>query len=145
MAPGGRGHAKSDTSLRTSHSLPTLCHLKVDSYFPHLSKRVIDKTLDKSAIHASFKKFRKPKQHSPIYVHHKREVLQLDIIYMEGRKADNNGFKYILSIIDPWTKFAWIFPMKKISAAGVVENLRQLFSNPDNIPRKITTDKGVGK
>lgn len=35
--------------------------------------------------------------------------------------------------------------MKKISAAGVVKHLRQLFSNPNNIPKKINSDRGVGE
>ena len=51
----------------------------------------------------------------------------------------------MLNLTDCFTKFAWCFPMKQISAATVVRHLRKLFSNPENIPRKVHTDRGVGK
>ena len=59
-------------------------------------------------------------------------------------------FFYLFSILlllltDVWSKFAWVIPMKKISSATVVNHLRELFSTPANIPRKIFTDRGVGK
>ena len=52
----------------------------VYKYFPHLDKKVIDKTLLKSNIHTSFKKYRKPKQYLPIYVHGKRELFQVVLV-----------------------------------------------------------------
>ena len=51
----------------------------------------------------------------------------------------------LLLLTDVWSKFAWVIPMKKISSATVVNHLRELFSTPANIPRKIFTDRGVGK
>ena len=69
----------------------------------------------------------------------------MDIIYMDGKKEDNDGFKFILSIIDCWSKFAFVFPLRKIQSATVVECLRQLFSKPENIPEKVSTDIGAGK
>ena len=117
----------------------------VQSFFPTVSSKNIDDTLQQSDIYTKFRQYRRPRQYLPIYVHEKRELFQMDIIYMDGRKSDNDGFKYILSVIDCYTKFAWCFPMQRILASTVVKHLRKLFSNPDNIPRKVHTDRGVGK
>ena len=64
---------------------------------------------------------------------------------MDGFKKDNDGYKYILSIIDCWSKFAFCFPMKNIQCATVIDCLQKLFSKADNIPEKISTDRGSGE
>ena len=117
----------------------------VYSFFPHLDRKNIDNTLLHSDSFTKYRQYRRPRQYLPIYVHSKRELFQLDIIYMDGAKKDNDGYKFLLSVIDCYTKLAWVFPMKKISASNVVHHLRKLFSNPNNLPKKLHTDRGVGK
>lgn len=63
---------------------------------------------------------------------------------MDGLEKNNDGYKYVLSLIDCFTKFAWVFPMKKITCQGVIEHLRTLFSMAENIPEKIQSDRGAG-
>ena len=108
-------------------------------------KADVGKVLHQSQVYTKFRQYKRPRQFLPIYVHEKREQFQMDIIYMDGRAALNKGYKFVLSIIDCYTKFAWCYPLKKISGQGVVLCLRRLFSNPNNIPRKVHTDRGVGK
>ena len=106
----------------------------------------VDQVLHQSQVYTKFRQYKRPRQFLPIYVHEKREQFQMDIIYMAGSSAAlNKGYKFVLSIIDCYTKFAWCYPLKRISGQGVVTSLRRLFSNPDNIPRKVHTDRGVGK
>ena len=116
----------------------------VYKYFPNLNRKVIDQTLLKSNVVTKFKKHRKPSSFLPVYVHARQELFQLDCIYMDGSKEFNNGYGYVLSIIDCWSKFAWLYPLKRIKCSLVVECLRDLFSNPKNIPQKISTDRGSG-
>ena len=106
-------------------------------------KGQIDQTLHMSEVYTKFRQYKRPRQYLPVYVHERREQFQMDIIYMTGRPARNKGYKFVLSVIDCYTKFAWCFPLQRISGKAVVTSLRQLFSNPDNIPRKVHTDRGV--
>ena len=69
----------------------------------------------------------------------------MDCIYMAGSKENNDGFKFLLSIIDCYTKFAWLFKLKNLKCENIIYCLRLLFSKPENIPQKIGTDRGSGK
>ena len=110
---------------------------------PGKKKADVAKVLHQSQVYTKYRQYKRPRQFLPIYVHEKREQFQMDIIYMTGPPV--KGYKFVLSIIDCYTKFAWCYPLKRISGQGVVLCLRRLFSNPNNIPRKVHTDRGVGK
>ena len=36
-----------------------------------------------------------------------------DLIYMQAFSKDNNGIKYLLTVIDIFSKFVWIVPLKR--------------------------------
>ena len=117
----------------------------VYDYFPHLSRRRhIDPTLSSSKIYTTFSSYRKPRQYSPVYVHRKRELMQMDCIHLLGAKEMNSGFRYMLTCIDCFTKFAWVFPTRNLKCATIISCLRQLFSNHNNIFEKIQSDAGSG-
>ena len=40
------------------------------------------------------------------------EIWAMDIAFMESFAAENNGFKYILCIIDVFSKYVWCVPLK---------------------------------
>lgn len=122
----------------------------VYKFFPNLSgikgsKKKIDKVLSQSDIHTKFKKYKRPRSYIPVYVHRLREQFQCDVIHMLGKKKDNNQCKYILSVIDCWSKFAWAFPLENIKCLTIMKCFIKLFSDPKNIPEKITTDRGSGE
>lgn len=55
--------------------------------------------------------------------------------------ATQKQYKYILTIVDGFSKYTWIYPTKTLSADEVVRRLsdqQQLFGNP----RRIVTDRG---
>ena len=41
------------------------------------------------------------------------EIWAADLIDMQAFSKDNNGVKYMLSVIDIFSKFAWIVPLKR--------------------------------
>ena len=40
------------------------------------------------------------------------EILAADLIDMQAFSKDNNGIKYLLTVIEIFSKFVWIFPLK---------------------------------
>lgn len=52
------------------------------------------------------------------------------------------GYKYILVVIDGFTKFTWIYPKKTLATEEVVskiESQKKIFGNP----KRIVTDRGT--
>ena len=41
------------------------------------------------------------------------EIWASDLIYMQEFSKDNNGIKYLLTIIDVFSKFVWIVSLKR--------------------------------
>ena len=41
------------------------------------------------------------------------EIWAADLIDMRAFSKDNNGIKYLLTVIDIFSKFVWIIPLKR--------------------------------
>lgn len=65
---------------------------------------------------------------------------QADIIEMSDFHRENNGSKYILTVIDVFSKFAWAFPLKTKSGKEVRQALQRVLKAKPC--QKIQTDRG---
>ena len=54
---------------------------------------------------------------------------------MQAFSSFNKGFKYILTVIDVFSKYAWAVPIKDKSAASVTKAFEKIIS--DRIPKKL--------
>ena len=70
----------------------------------------------------------------------KDEIWSADLIDMQAFSSFNKGFKYILTVINVFSKYAWAVLIKDKSAASVTKAFEQIIS--DRIPKKIWVDEG---
>ena len=70
------------------------------------------------------------------------DVFSIDIVDMKEWEKYNDGFKYMLNIVDCFSRFAWAIPLKNKNADDVLKALKDLFQDTNRIPRKIWVDKG---
>lgn len=70
------------------------------------------------------------------------DLFQADLVEMIPLAQYNNGFKYILTIIDGFSKYAWAIPLKNKTAKTVCENMKKLFNTSKRIPKNLQTDLG---
>ena len=54
---------------------------------------------------------------------------------------DNDGVKYLLNVIDCFSRFAWVIPIKRKNADDIVIALTDIFEL-GRVPEKIQTDQG---
>merc|ERR1711954_19650 len=87
---------------------------------------------------------KKSKTYSPIYVRRKRELFQCDTTFFTADKLveANDGYAYLLCVIDVFSKMAWVYPMKKVDCKTAVSCLKDVFEKSGKPPEKIQTDKG---
>lgn len=69
------------------------------------------------------------------------DLWQADLIDMQKIKKVNKGFKYILVVIDCFSKFAWGVPLKTKSKYDVANGFQKIL-NCDRIPINIQSDMG---
>ena len=61
---------------------------------------------------------------------------------MSQYSKDNDGYRYILTAIDIFSKYAWAVPLKNKSEKALVEAFRKIFKLGRK-PQKLQTDKGT--
>ena len=71
-----------------------------------------------------------------------QETWQSDIADVSKLKGSNGGFRYILGMIDVFSRKAYCLPMKKKDAATMVKTLRTFFDNSTVKPKLFCTDAG---
>lgn len=77
---------------------------------------------------------------NPIVVSYIDEQWQADLVDMQEYKSANDGYVYILTVIDIFSKYAWAIPMKNKTGLSVKAGFEKIFE--DRIPSKLQTDKG---
>jgi hypothetical protein len=89
--------------------------------------------------------------HKPARKHFKRNKIivndidkqwQADLAEMQDIARDNDGIRYLLTVIDCFSKYAWVIPVKKKDSANLVDAFKQLFASTSRRPERLQTDKG---
>ncbi|RWS18333.1 hypothetical protein B4U80_06209, partial [Leptotrombidium deliense] len=70
----------------------------------------------------------------------KDELWQIDLADMTRVSRQNFGFKYILTVIDVLSKFAFAIPLKSKTPESVINALKSILNNRK--PENIQSDKG---
>ena len=54
----------------------------------------------------------------------------------------NKGFRFLLSVIDIFSKYAWVVRLKDKKGASIVNAFQSIFKKSNRKPNKIWVDKG---
>ena len=76
-----------------------------------------------------------------VFVRNVDDIWGADLVDMKKLAKENDNFKYILMIIDVFSKFGWVVPLKRKTGAAVKSALEKIFSK--NTPSKLWADKGT--
>lgn len=77
---------------------------------------------------------------NPILVSAIDEQWQADLVDMQDHQKSNKNYKYFITIIDIFSKYAWVVPLKNKSAKSILEAFKLVFKQ--RIPTKLQTDQG---
>ena len=76
-----------------------------------------------------------------VFVRNVDDIWGADLVDMRKLANENDGFKHILMIIDVFSKYGWVVPLKRKSGDAVKSALKTIFVK--NTPSKIWADKGT--
>ena len=80
---------------------------------------------------------------NPIYKRFKRQQFQIDLLEIRKISKDNKGFNFLLTIIDAYTKFAWVVPLRSKESKTVLEAFKNIINKLDEKPLNIVSDLGT--
>lgn len=75
-----------------------------------------------------------------VLVHGFDDLWQADLVDMQPHARINGGHKYILTVIDVLSKYAWGLPLKTKSGGEVANAFRRIFRH--RCPKNLQTDQG---
>lgn len=70
------------------------------------------------------------------------DVWGADLVEMQEWSKHNKGYKYMLNVIDVFSKFAWSIPLKDKTGLTVLNALKSIVEQFSRKPKKLWVDKG---
>lgn len=71
------------------------------------------------------------------------EIWSADLVEMQEFSSDNDNNRYLLTVIDVLSKFAWAVPLKDKTGSSVVAAFEEIIKSSGRHPQKLWVDKGT--
>ena len=85
------------------------------------------------------REFRKPEHLLKVKVFDKDDIWSADLVEM----PKENKYKYILMVIDLYTRYAWAIPLPDKKGQTVAKAFKRIMNESDRKPKKVWVDKGT--
>ena len=89
------------------------------------------------------KQVRRPKVYRPVIVSGIDDVWGVDLVSMQFCKDENDGYEYILGVVDCFSRYAWYVPLKRKTGVDVWAALNGIMTDSKREPHKIWADQGT--
>ena len=112
-------------------------------FFDKRSKKVLGSGLEDKKFSDVFHKpiIRKFKRRK-VYFSFRDNIWGVDLADMQLINKFNKGIKYLLCVIDLFSKYAWVVPLKDKKGATITNAFQSVFKKSDTKPNKTWTDQG---
>lgn len=105
-------------------------------------KPKVEKYLQTQNAFTLHRNLRKRFQRNVYLVDNIDDLWQADLNDMSSLKQYNDGFIYLLTVIDVFSKVAWAVPLKRKTGEAVTEAFKLIFKESKRKPVSLNTDKG---
>ena len=77
-----------------------------------------------------------------VYSGFKDNIWGADLVDMQLISKFNKGFRFLLCVIDIFSKYAWVVPLKDKKGVSIVDAFQKKLDDSNRKPNKIWVDKG---
>jgi len=70
------------------------------------------------------------------------KIWAADLVEMQAFSKFNRGVRYLLTVIDVFTKYGWMLPLKDKTGKSVADVFKEIFKKSKRKPEKLWTHKG---
>lgn len=110
---------------------------------PNISRKTVSNFLNGEQSYSLHKPMRRHFIRNHIYVAGIDAQWHADLADMQGLAATNDGMRYLLTVIDVFSKFAWAEPVKSKQAETITKAFETILVRAKHRqPRRLQTDKG---
>ena len=109
----------------------------------NITRAEVDKWLSKQETYTLHKPARKNFKRNKTIVKFIDEQWQADLCDMSSLAKDNDGYTFLLTVIDCFSKYAWAELLLNKSGDEILKALTRLLSRSKRSPKRLQTDKGT--
>ena len=106
-----------------------------------LTDRKIRDELQKQNTYVVHREAKRPRVYNPFVLYKKRDLLQADLVDMSSLSEWNKGFKWILMVVDAFSRKCWVKILQNKTADLVLEKFKEIFEETGKFKR-LMTDAG---
>ena len=77
-----------------------------------------------------------------VYSSFRDNIWGVDLADMQLLSKFNKGFRFLLCVIDIFSKYAWVIPLKDKKGISIVNGFQKIIDDSKRRPNKIWIDKG---
>ena len=77
-----------------------------------------------------------------MYVNGIDKIWSADFVEMQAFSKSNRGVRYLLTVIDVFSKYGWMLLLKDKTGKSVADAFKEIFKKSKRKPEKLWTDKG---
>ena len=77
-----------------------------------------------------------------VYSRYRDNIWGADLADMQLISKFDKGFRFLLCVIDIFSKYAWVVPLKDKKGISIVNAFQKILKESDRKPNKIWVDKG---
>ena len=116
---------------------------KVYKYYgKQLSKDRIERVLSSISTYTKHKEVKSPRSYNPFFIYFKRHQWQLDITYVNSLSQWNDGIKFLLVIIECFSRKIFVRPMMDKSTQTTIESFDDIHTHIGSSPVSVYMDRG---
>ena len=77
-----------------------------------------------------------------MYSSFRDNIWGVDLVDMQLLSKFDKGFRFLLCVIDIFSKYAWVIPLKDKKGISIVNAFQKILDDSERKPDKIWVDKG---
>ena len=109
---------------------------------PTLTRRDVNSWFDKQLTYTLHKPMRHSFTRNPTIVMSIDDQWQADLVDMSSRAKDNDGYTFLLTVIDCFSKYAWVEPVPRKTGTEILNALKRIIVVGGRNPKRLQTDDG---
>ena len=114
----------------------------VKNQFPSVTRKEIQKWAENNLSYSLHKPSRRTLKRNKVYAPEIDSLWEADLAFVQDVAKENDRMNYLLVVIDVFSKYVWVRPMKNKTARSLLEAFDSILSEGRK-PEKLRTDKGT--
>ena len=110
--------------------------------FPSVTRKEIRKWTENNLSYSLHKPSRRTFKRNKVYAPEIDSLWEADLAFVQDVTKENDGVNYLLVVIDVFSKYVWVRPMKNKTARSLLEAFDSILSEGRK-PEKLRRDKGT--